>query len=304
MPSNRSKYTVNVLLNPESLPSEDKNVFYSSANNRFELGIVSESGGGGEANELEVGPLSDYTGLTTGEHQFGLFSRANDNSSTTVSGSDGIAVVAIAGIESSVRQNEFRITTGSSANGEDDIKSVGIFMPLRVQNQTNLDPATSPFQYYKYSPVANYLEHVQVVREGSLNAGQITDFMTISLDDVGNYIGSSSYQVGTAGITVPTVSGSYNYVKIEHVAMNAYTSAARRTQKCTHHFAWTRDNSSPYGALDLTVSSVEDVRAPQNRIIIDPFRTTGSFNENGDLVISIYHYNVDYCQHILKYTLM
>ncbi len=128
--------------------------------------------------------------------------------------------------------------------------------------------------------------------------------MTISLDDVGNYIGTGSYAYSTTGVGRPTVSSSYNYVKMEHLAFAINSTSRRRTQKCTHHFAWYRNQSSPYQALDLRVSSVEDVRTPDGKVIIDPFRTTGSFNQNGDLVLSIYHYDVDYTQHVIKYTLM
>jgi len=295
MPANRSKYTVNVLLDPESLPSEDKSVIYDNTNKEFVLGE-----GGGSANEIEVGPLTDQSGFSVGDFQFGMFSRANDSSSTTVSGSKGVAIIAI-GQSTSVRQNEFRIS-GSASDGLDDIKSFGVIMPLRVQGlQESGEDNNYPFE--KYSTVPNYLEHVQIVRPGSINAGQDSTFMTISLDDVGNYIGSGSYSYSATGVGRPVVSSSYNYIKVEHLAYKVGSSDAR-TQKCTHHFAWQRNNSSPYVAVDLKASSIEDVRSPEGRAIIDPFRTTGSFNSTGDFVLSVYLYNVDYAQHVVKYTLM
>lgn len=298
MPSNRSKYTVNVLLDPESLPTEDKTVIYDYTNKEFALG----TGGSTPANELAVGPLSDYTGLTVGEFQFGMFSRANDNTNTTVSGSAGVSIIAIGDSPGgSVRQNEFRVS-GSANGGDDDIKSMGIIMPLRIQNpKPEADSFYFPFE--SVSTVANYLEHVQIVRVNGTTQGQKSTFMTISLDDVGNYIGSGSYSADVNGVGRPTVSGSYNYVKMEHVAHTVYGSN-RRAQKCTHHFIWYKDDASPYRAEDLRCTSVEDIRSPDGRVIIDPFRTTGSFNADGDLVLSIYHYDVDYVQHTIKYTLI
>lgn len=293
MPSNRSKYTVNVLLNPESLPTVDKTVIYDSANKEFALGE-----GGGSANEIEVGPIAPIG--TVGDHQFGMFSRNNDNSSTTVSGSDGISLIGISD-GSIIRQNEFRIS-GSANGGGDDITSMGIVMPLRIQNKKpEADGFFFPFE--SVSTVANYLEHVQIIRVGSISQGQRSTFMTISLDDVGNYIGTGSYTYAGSGVGRPVVSSSYNYVKMEHVAHTVY-GTTRRAQKCTHHFLWYKDDASPYRAEDLRCTSVEDIRSPDGRVIIDPFRTTGSFNANGDLVLSIYHYDIDYCQHTIKYTLI
>ena len=172
MPSNRSKYTVNVLLDPENLPSEDKTVIYDSSENEFALG----EGGGGSANEIEVGPITDNTTLTIGEYQFGMFSRANDNSSTTVSGSDGVSLIAI-GANNVVRQNEFRIS-GSANGGDDGITSFGVIMPLRVQGFLE-SGETGNYPFEEYSTVPNYLEHVQIIRPGYISQGQRTTFMTI-----------------------------------------------------------------------------------------------------------------------------
>jgi len=296
MPANKSKYTVNVLLDPENLPSEDKSVIYDNTNKEFVLGD-----GGGSANEIEVGPLSDDSStLNIGDFQLGMFSRTNDNSSTTVSGSSGVAIIGIGSIGGDIRQNEFRIS-GSANGGVDDIKTFGVGMPLRIQGFQESGEVTN-YEFEKYSTVPNYLEHVQIVRPGSISAGQDSTFMTISLNDVGNYIGSGSYEYSLTGVGRPVVSSSYNYIKVEHLAYKIGTTA--RTQKCTHHFAWQRNASTPFSAADLRASSIEDVRSPEGRAIIDPFRTTGSFNSNGDFVLSVYLYNVDYAQHVVKYTLM
>jgi len=294
MASTDVKYRVKVALDATSPPSSNEFVIWNSTDGNFSL-----TDGGGSANEIEVGPLTDYNTLSVGEFQFGMFSRANDNSFTTVSGSDGVAIIAI-GEASSVSQNEFRIS-GSANSGGDNIKSFGVVMPLRVQGfQESGEDGNYPFE--EYSTVPNYLEHVQIIRPGSISAGQSSTFMTISLDDVGNYIGSGSYSYASSGAGRPVVSSSYNYIKVEHLAYKIGTSP--RTQKCTHHFAWQKSSSSPYGALDLKASSIEDVRSPEGRAIIDPFRTTGSFNSSGDFVLSVYLYNVDYAQHVVKYTLM
>lgn len=304
MPANRSKYTVNVEgLDPTSLPAEDKNVFYSSANNRFELGEVSSSDGGGAANEVEVGPHTDQgggSGFNPGDIQYGVFSRDNDSTNTTVSGSDGVHTIAIE-VGGAIRSNEFRISTGSNS----DIQSIGIIMPLRIQNEIAESPSDTNYPFDEYSPVANYYEHVQVIRPGNLSSpSQMSTFMTISLDEVSNYIGSGSYTVAGNGTGKPQVSSSYNYIKMEHVAYATNSNSDRRSQKCTHHFLWYRDQDNNHTALDLRATSVEDIRTPDGRVIIDPFRTTGSFDGSGNFVLSVYHFNVDYAQHVIKYTLM
>lgn len=47
MPTNRTKYAVDVLLNPESFPTEDKSVIWDNASGSFALGDAPGGGGGG-----------------------------------------------------------------------------------------------------------------------------------------------------------------------------------------------------------------------------------------------------------------
>ena len=51
-------------------------------------------------------------------------------------------------------------------------------------------------------------------------------------------------------------------------------------------------------------STVEDVRIPSNQLIFNPGSITGSWDQNGDLVISLYHYNVANVTHYFDYELM
>lgn len=53
MPSNSTKYAVDVLLNPESFPTEDKSVIWDNAAGSFALGDAPGGGGGTTISQVE-----------------------------------------------------------------------------------------------------------------------------------------------------------------------------------------------------------------------------------------------------------
>ena len=53
MPTNSTKYAVDVLLNPESFPTEDKSVIWDNASGSFALGDAPGGGGGTTISQVE-----------------------------------------------------------------------------------------------------------------------------------------------------------------------------------------------------------------------------------------------------------
>ena len=286
MPSNSTKYAVDVLLNPEDFPSADKSVIWDTSAGSFALGDA--PGGSGEVGET-IGILPK------GTDQFFVTSRVNNGTQTVVSGSDTFVFRSIASEDGQIRKVE---TIAQEGSDQDDSMYFVTTIPHRTQapldaTGTELDPNQSNYTFPRTTSVGAAVEHLIVTRSGALSSGQKASFITISLPE--NYKGSGSFQIDDE----TTVSGSFNYLRLEHVAQCANSN---RTQECTHHFSWTRNSSG--NAEGLRASSVENVRSPINAVIIDPSRTTGSFDGSGNFVLSVYHYNVDFCQHIFKYLLI
>jgi len=98
---------------------------------------------------------------------------------------------------------------------------------------------------------------------------------------------------------VSSISASFNYIKIMHMATDESDS---RTQVMTAHAAWQRNSSGVVSGLEF--SNTEEVKTPLNEVIIDPTRTTGTFDEDGNLILSVFHYNVDGAIHKLRYTVI
>tara|TARA_R110002153_G_scaffold49710_8_gene140134 strand:+ start:917 stop:1627 length:711 start_codon:yes stop_codon:yes gene_type:complete len=115
------------------------------------------------------------------------------------------------------------------------------------------------------------------------------DIATIAIPGVSSLTGSAAF---------------INYIKVIHVATDKTSGATNsaRSQVMTSHITWCSPNSGPsYG---LEISTTEEVKSPLNQVIIDPTRTTGTFDANGNIVLSIYHYDVENANHRFKYFLM
>ena len=123
-------------------------------------------------------------------------------------------------------------------------------------------------------------EHFHHVNVGNINTGQQT-LTTLRIPGVSS------------------ISANFNYIKIMHMATAESDS---RTQVMTAHAAWQRNSSGVVSGLEF--SNTEEVKTPLKELIIDPTRTTGSFDGNGNLDLSVYHYNVDNALHKLRYTVI
>ena len=114
------------------------------------------------------------------------------------------------------------------------------------------------------------------------------------------YKGSGSYEAESSG--TGKIWENFTYARIEHTA-TSYDGG--KTQQCTYHFTWNKiDNAGDTLPSSLRCTAIENARSPVNGLIVDPSRTTGSFDNGNGLSIDVYHYNVDYAQHIFKYTLV
>jgi hypothetical protein len=123
-------------------------------------------------------------------------------------------------------------------------------------------------------------EHFHHVNVGNINVGNMT-LTTLKIPGVSS------------------ISENFHYMKITHVATDASDS---RTQVMTTHAAWQRNSANEVSNLKMT--STEEIKSPLNEVIIDPSRTTGSFDSNGNLNLSVYHYNVDNAFHKLTFTVI
>lgn len=294
MPSNSTKYAVDVLLNPEDFPSADKSVIWDTSSGSFALG---DAPGG---STITVGETIGI--LPKGTDQFFVTSQVNNGTQTVISGSDTFVFRSIAdGTDDVIR----KVEVVAQAGGDQDDSS---YFVTTVAHRTQapldatgnaLDPNQSNYEFPRTTPVAAAVEHLIVTRSGALNAGQKSNFITVSMPHTsiggGGYKGSGSFETDEQ----TNVSGSFNYLQLEHIVT---AGPANRTQKCTHYFSWYRNSGG--NAEALKANSIENVRSPINQVIIDPSRTTGSFDSSGNFVLSIYHYNVDFSQHIFKYLLI
>ena len=132
-----------------------------------------------------------------------------------------------------------------------------------------------------------------------IKSGSYSTFEHFQSINVGNI--STNQQTLTTLIIpgVSSISASFNYIKIMHMATDESDS---RTQVMTAHAAWQRNSSGVVSGLEF--SNTEEVKTPLNEVIIDPTRTTGTFDVDGNLILSVFHYNVDNAIHKLRYTVM
>jgi len=285
MPTNRTKYAVDVLLDPENFPTSDKSVIWDTSSGSFALGTSS----GGSAAEVEVGALSASAIATNIQPEYyQIFARSQDGTNTTISGSLGITATVLPAIngDTSGRFIDYRIDTGSTS---EDIISHTSRVPHRLESTDEDSPNETFYPPLAIPPRATSYEHVQFYRTDTLSAGML-DITTI---EVPQFFGSSS----NVALTTNTAETGYTALKIEHTATQIGSTG--RSQYCTHFVSWFKDNT---GAVqDMYVSSIENARSPQNKYIIDPTRTSGSFDSGGDFHLHVYHFDVDYCYHVFRY---
>lgn len=130
-------------------------------------------------------------------------------------------------------------------------------------------------------------------------------FFSFNHDGFGGVGQQDIATIAVPGISCLTGSEAFiQYIKVIHVATDATAGSTNsaRSQVMTSHITWCSPTSGPsYG---LEISTTEEVKSPLNQVIIDPSKTTGSFDADGNVVLSIYHYDVENTNHRFKYFLM
>lgn len=292
MPTNRTKFAVDVPLDPDNFPSTDKTVIYDASEGSFALGA-------GGAGVVEVGPQSRINPFQTlPTFQYGTFARSNDSTESQISGSQAIALLTLGaeGTGTTGRQQEFRIYSGASdPEHPEDVFTFGTLLPFRIQNEGVYPPngngTTGDYNWHSINPVACSIEYVESVRLGSVNAGQ-QNILNIQTPQ---YIGSSSYRLNSNGIK-NCLSRSFSSIKIDHTVTSIGSGI---TQHMTHTFVWTKNTSGH--ATCLVCNTVENAACPAGKVIVDPSRTTGSFDAEGGLNLNVYHYDIDDAYHVIRY---
>lgn len=253
-------------------------------------------GGGGGGNPV----VQQARQLTpAGTDQYFTLSRVKDGTETVLSASAAFVHKSLGGTLDT-QSFELVVDTGSLTTSDpgDPVKknlALATKVPFRHQASESLSPVQLNYEFPYTTPVAASTEHIIVTRSGALNAGQKTDFVTLHTYP---YKGSGSYNLESLGYG--KIWEQYSYARVEHLA-TSYDG--EKTQQCTYHFTWLKkDNGGDTLPSTLRCTSIENARSPINGLVIDPARTTGSFNTTTPgLNIDVYHYNVDYAQHIFKY---
>lgn len=263
----------------------------------YEASIIFKGGGGGGNPVVQQArPITP-----AGTNQYFTLSRIKDGTETVLSASAAFVHKSIGDIEDT-QSFELVVETGSlttSDFGDPLNKNLALAtkVPFRLQASESLSPVQSNYEHPYTTPVAATVEHLIVTRSGALNAGQKINFVTINMHP---YKGSGSYEAESSG--TGKIWENFTYARIEHTA-TSYDGG--KTQQCTYHFTWNKiDNAGDTLPSSLRCTAIENARSPVNGLIVDPSRTTGSFDNGNGLSIDVYHYNVDYAQHIFKYTLV
>lgn len=257
--------------------------------------IFKGGGGGGNPVVQQARPLTPE-----GTDQYFTLSRIKDGTETVLSASAALVHKSI-GEVIDTQSFEITVDTGSlseSSNFSSILnKNLALVSktPFRLQASESLSPVQLNYEFPYTTPVAASTEHLIVTRSGVVSAGQKIDFITLHTHP---YKGSGSYSPESSGYGL--IWEQYSYARIEHLA-TSYDG--EKTQQCTYHFTWLKiNNEGNTLPSSLQCTSIENARSPVNGIIVDPARTTGSFNTStAGLNIDLYHYNVDNAQHIFKY---
>lgn len=257
--------------------------------------IFKGGGGGGNPVVQQARPLTPE-----GTDQYFTLSRIKDGTETVLSASAALVHKSI-GEVIDTQSFEITVDTGSlseSSNFSSILnKNLALVSktPFRLQASESLSPVQLNYEFPYTTPVAASTEHLIVTRSGVVSAGQKIDFITLHTHP---YKGSGSYSPESSGYGL--IWEQYSYARIEHLA-TSYDG--EKTQQCTYHFTWLKiNNEGNTLPSSLRCTSIENARSPVNGIIVDPARTTGSFNTStAGLNIDLYHYNVDNAQHIFKY---
>ncbi len=98
------------------------------------------------------------------------------------------------------------------------------------------------------------------------------------------------------------LSSSFNYIQIKHAA-SILNDTNERHQASTTTIMWARNSSNI--ADDVIINTVEDLRYPGEKIIYDPTSFRGEWSIEGNLQISVFHYDIDdNVRHTARFTTM
>lgn len=212
------------------------------------------------------------------------------------SGSNASLAQISASVVPTVTGNENLLAYDSTTGGITQITQVNAGDNLGNHTATeNLNMATFSVQGATHVTASGTVEaNVLEIKSGSYSTFE--HFQSINVGNI-----STNQQTLTTLIIpgVSSISASFNYIKIMHMATDESDS---RTQVMTAHAAWQRNSSGVVSGLEF--SNTEEVKTPLNEVIIDPTRTTGTFDVDGNLILSVFHYNVDNAIHKLRYTVM
>ena len=248
----------------------------------FYENLIIPIGGGGDADcatEVKVSSQSyDDTEIFKG-----IFATQSDGSCTTVSASDDFFIDGIdGGGYDAANSQEFIF---GDVEG-DSTHALVSRAAIRQQSGSFTDAGSGTVNnIYKYNWIQNsYL--------ASPSLGQ-QDIITLKVPRT-VLRDSDDYHF--------VFSSSFDYMRIHHTITTTPISPVARSQAFVHTVMWTRVGMQGAGvAEDLTFNTVEDVRFPVNGLLISPSATTGSFDADGNLVISVYHYVVAGCNHMFDF---
>jgi len=224
------------------------------------------------ANEVKVGEqVYDLNNSPKG-----VFSIPNDGTCTPISASDDFFIKSIngGGFDGNNTQ-EFTFASSST-------HAVTYQTPIRITSGSSSSTNAGYIQTLKYNTTVLY------------NPSQAGNHNIITL--------KAPYATGIGSENTGPVSSSFVYCRVHH---SAQALNVQRVQAVTTTFAWYRPGSDTVVSPNFIDSStVEDVRIPSNQLIFNPGSITGSWDPNGNLVISLYHYNVANVTHYFDYELM
>ena len=212
------------------------------------------------------------------------------------SGSNASLAQISASIVPTVTGNENLLAYDSTTGGITQITQVNAGDNLGNHTATeDLDMATFSVQGATHVTASGTVQaDVFEIKSGSYSTFEHFQHIDVGNIDIGQQTLTTLRIPG-----VNSISANFNYIKIMHMATDESDS---RTQVMTTHAAWQRNSSGVVSGLEF--SNTEEVKTPLKELIIDPTRTTGTFDVDGNLILEVFHYHVDNALHKLRYTVI
>jgi len=284
MPSTITNYHVAVELDPcDDSTGKDRIVIYNSASAEFTLvqGVTSS---------ICADSASIETTNVNQNYGYSLFSQDVYGCAPLYGEFNFRQIYNSAGGYNGSTQKEFFF--GGKENGSRNADSVALGdLQLRIQSASAGPTDTSGFK------VASY--------EGITSSGrrEITSEGTIELYTIQTpHRAFEAINASTDFDFDGPLSASFNYVQVKHAA-SILNDTNLRHQASTITIMWARDSDNI--ADDVIINAVEDLRYPGEKVIYDPSSFTGVWDINGNLKISVFHYDIeDDVRHTARFTTM